>query len=100
MLDTPRALKQAGGREELLELTLGDETGDRVAGLVGRLSGIGMTVARKDGLLLISSEDALGGMEGVVRIAREQGIGIEDLRLRRRTLEDVFIGLTGRGLRE
>ncbi|MEI6874001.1 MAG: ABC transporter ATP-binding protein [Spirochaetota bacterium] len=100
VLDTPRALKQAGGQEELLELALGEEAAGRAAGLVGRLSGGGMTVTRKDGLLLIAVEDALGGMERVVRAAREEGMEIEDLRIRRRTLEDVFIGLTGRGLRE
>jgi hypothetical protein len=36
----------------------------------------------------------------VLALARELSLDVEELRVRKRSLEDVFIDLTGRGLRE
>jgi len=36
----------------------------------------------------------------MLKILRENGIKIQDLRLRKNSLEDIFINLTGRSLRE
>jgi ABC-2 type transport system ATP-binding protein len=98
VLDTPANLKRSLGREEVLEVELA-ETG-RVEALAEGLAADGSAVARKDGILSIATDDIIGGIRRVMDLAGAAGIEIEDLRVRRRSLEDVFMALTGRGLRE
>jgi hypothetical protein len=39
-------------------------------------------------------------MAGLMELAREQGIALQNLHVRGATLEDVFLKLTGRALRD
>ena len=49
----------------------------------------------------VFSVDALHvGIPALLEILREEGCTLVDLKVRRATLDDVFLGLTGRSLRE
>jgi hypothetical protein len=50
--------------------------------------------------VLLTSAEGPPAMAGIARAASDLGLVIERLAMRKRTLEDVFIRLTGRGLRE
>jgi len=44
--------------------------------------------------------DAAEILPDVLNVIKTRGLRLENLRIRKKTLEDVFIRLTGRGLRE
>ena len=51
-------------------------------------------------ILLFKVNDPIPALDEILKIIRENGIKIQDLRLRKNSLEDIFINLTGRSLRE
>ncbi|HWX74201.1 MAG TPA: ATP-binding cassette domain-containing protein [Solirubrobacteraceae bacterium] len=50
-----------------------------------------------DGLLRVNVRERAGAIVEAVRRLSEAGVGVEDLALRRPTLDDVFLALTGHG---
>jgi ABC-2 type transport system ATP-binding protein len=90
---TPDELKaQVGG--ERLEIRLSDyERGDEaVAALAGLDCG---TPVLEDGAVLVQLRERSGAIAESVRRLDDAGLGIEDISLRRPTLDDVFLQLTG-----
>jgi ABC-2 type transport system ATP-binding protein len=74
-----------------------------VAGLDdGRLLGFGgvSDVKREDDHVLVYTSDVPGTIGALLEASEELGVEPEDLSIRRPTLEDVFLDLTGRGLRD
>ncbi len=100
VVDTPGRLKELGGAGGLLELSLPTDAGERGQTLVERLQGEGLEVAREAGKLVIAAREGDSTFMRVLALARELSLDVEELRVRKRSLEDVFIDLTGRGLRE
>ncbi|MFZ4617819.1 MAG: ABC transporter ATP-binding protein [Rectinemataceae bacterium] len=100
VVDTPEQLKDLGGAGGLLELSLPADAGERGQVLVERLQGEGLKVAREAGKLVIAAREGDSTFLRVLALARELSLDVEELRVRKRSLEDVFIDLTGRGLRE
>ena len=76
---------------------------DRVAGLDdGRMAAFpGVSrVAHEDGLVLLYTRDVPATIGAVLAATEELGSQPDDLTVRRATLEDVFLELTGRALRD
>jgi ABC-2 type transport system ATP-binding protein len=99
-LDTPRALRRLLPGERGLELVIGGsaDPGPALAALDGGLR----IDANEDGedrwrVRLYGADD--GTAERVLGVAREAGLPVLELRRIEGTLEDVFVHLTGRGLR-
>lgn len=95
-LDTPDGLIADAGLEASVEIGGAGEVLRRAlqeAGLPARL------VAAGDKLVLHTSESSKVLGE-VTRIAGQLGMTLDDLAVRKATLEDVFLALTGRQLRE
>ncbi len=95
-LDTPDGLIADAGLEASVEIGGAGEVLHRAlqeAGLPARL------VAAGDKLVLHTSESSKVLGE-VTRIAGQLGMTLDDLAVRKATLEDVFLALTGRQLRE
>jgi ABC-2 type transport system ATP-binding protein len=90
---TPDDLKvQVGG--ERLEIRLDDEA--RRDAAVGALSAIaGERPFFEDGSLQVPLRERRGAIAEAVRRLDEAGIGIDDIAVRRPTLDDVFLRLTG-----
>ena len=95
---TPAELKAKLGSGDHLEVTLHDEPADPVVAalrpmVVGDVSASGRVVSVR-GLDLAPQFPAL------LATVQKAGATVADVRYRGNTLEDVFIALTGRGLRE
>jgi len=100
VLDTVAGIKAGLGQGDLFEVRITEDASGRLlphlAGLEGRA---GRFTARGNTVSLVA-EDAAAVLPLVLQRIREQGLHLEDVRLRQTTLEDAFIRLTGRGLRE
>jgi len=99
-LDTVDAIKGRLGEGDLVEIELGGADAQALDAFVDRLGREGRPCTR-DGLrVLLTSAEGPPAMAGIARAASDLGLVIERLAMRKRTLEDVFIRLTGRRLRE
>jgi lipooligosaccharide transport system ATP-binding protein len=90
---SPRALIDRYSTREVLELRLRDEVR---AGLDGRLDGLAERIEELPDRLLLYAADGEHALEQV----HARGIPLESALVRRSTLEDVFLRLTGRSLVE
>ena len=104
VLDTPEALKRSVGEGDVMDIDVEGASGEE---LVGALSAFGSAATpRENGVALRDGGVTLRGSHVVRRLPRIvdaiQGVGgrIAEVHVRANTLEDVFINLTGRGLRE
>ena len=100
VLDTPQALKRQVGEGDVLEIDLSGEQGqplerglEAVVRLAPQTSLIGRT-------LVTRAKGAVDLLTVITETLRTAGFQPGEIRLRENTLEDVFITLTGRRLRE
>lgn len=101
VLDTPEALKRRVGEGDVVEIDLdgpadnGRQALERVKLLVSDA-----WLDEKRGLLTVRALNAVRVLPVVLDAVEAAGLRAGDVRLRKNTLEDVFIQLTGRRLRE
>ncbi len=98
VLDTPDALKQTVGKGDVLEIGLTnryDQAGKALAFMDDRAQ-----ILLVGDMVQIRTLDLVNMLQQILANLDEHGIQIGDIRLRKNTLEDVFIQLTGRRLRE
>jgi ABC-2 type transport system ATP-binding protein len=96
-LDTPDELIDAHFEESAIEFELNGGVVDfkLLAGLAG------VTDARRDGNAVTLYSKAVPATLGeLIELGQAQGLTLDDLHVRRATLEDVFLKLTGRRIRE
>ncbi len=101
VLDTPQALKARLGAGDVLEISLnGGEVGaERINTALARFDGdIRFEIA--NGSLTLRALNLVPLIPAIMQALFETGIQPAEVRLRTNTLEDVFIQLTGRKLRE
>jgi ABC-2 type transport system ATP-binding protein len=101
VLDTPQALKRRVGEGDVVEIGLGEQAIDEQkirAGLSALNHSIRLAMAHST--LIVRALDAVGMLPAVLETLRAAGVQPGEVRVRENTLEDVFIQLTGRGLRE
>ncbi|MGA9141189.1 MAG: ABC transporter ATP-binding protein [Methanocella sp.] len=99
VLDTPDNLKSHIGDGDILEIRVSGETA-RVGELERALPGNIRSMTFHDGVLRLVGVDIPSVLPQVMEHLRGLGVKIEDMTLRKKSLEDVFILLTGRKLRE
>mgnify|MGYP001274275117 FL=1 len=103
-LDTPRALVRMLRFDSAVEFRLpgGDAVAETEASAEEHLARIdGVTrVIRRDGLFVLYTDRLEETLAALVRWSAENGFALRELATRTATLEDVFLHLTGRGLRE
>ncbi len=101
ILDTPRALKRSVGEGDVLEITLtGDDARRELA--LASLEGLGgeAAVSAGEDRLHVRARNAVALLPQIVEKLEAAGVPYGEVRLRENTLEDVFIHLTGRRLRQ
>jgi ABC-2 type transport system ATP-binding protein len=101
VLDTPEALKRSVGEGDVLEINLNgskDAAGKLLAGL-GWLHGAAQLNTTQD-TLIVRALNIPTLLPDILNSFAAAGIQPGEVRLRPNTLEDVFIQLTGRRLRE
>jgi len=95
-LDTPQNLVAAIAAERTIECTLtANIDSDRLAGLPGAQS-----VHSIDGFVTIATTEPTATIRGLLDLEATEGVAVDDIKVRSATLEDVFISLTGRALRD
>jgi len=105
VLDTPECLKRRLGEGDVVEIRLlnghADPAGVKEAACRA-LSAISQDVQYDPagGLLRVRALNAVGRLSGLVESLAEAGLQPGEVQVRANTLEDVFIQLTGRRLRE
>lgn len=96
-VDTPEALKRTVGEGDVLEI----ETANGVAGrALSAISQIAPQVSTSNHTLIIRARGVVELLPAILDALRAMDVHPGEVRLRANTLEDVFISLTGRRLRE
>lgn len=100
VLDTPRNLKDHVGEGDILEITIADAQTEQVSRLQENLpKGVDRMVYQQ-GVLRFVGVDVHDALPTLMERLRQGGLEIEDMVFRKKTLEDVFVSLTGRRLRD
>ncbi|MER5299781.1 ATP-binding cassette domain-containing protein [Streptomyces lasiicapitis] len=92
---TPDELKRKVG-EERLEVSVARPDGVAAAVTALRAVSADEPSVDADGLISIALGDGMGGLATAAVALREQGVEVADFALRRPTLDDVFVTLTGK----
>jgi ABC-2 type transport system ATP-binding protein len=100
LLDTPQNLKRTVGEGDILELIIENGNSDRLNELPEKLAGLSMDVRINADSVLLKHPNILEHLSAIRSIAESIGLKIAEFKLRENTLEDVFIHLTGRNLRQ
>lgn len=100
VLDAPANLKKHVGEGDILEIKLSSYQEDGLARLKQILPEELRRLDFQQGTLRVVGINIPEALPEIMERFRQQGLIIEDLTIRKKTLEDVFIALTGRRLRE
>lgn len=99
-LDTPENLKKEIGEGDFVDMMISEPTrNSEVVAEFESIEGI-LSVVDVDERIRVHALDAVGKLPKMMEKVEKQGLRINDLSVRQNTLEDVFIELTGTGLRE
>jgi ABC-2 type transport system ATP-binding protein len=101
VLDTPRAIKSSVGEGSVLEIGLKKNGGylDLARSMLQEFEEQ-LRVSGAEGVLYIHAVDVVALLPQILERLRLGGVPIGDVHIRENTLEDAFIQLTGRRLRE
>jgi ABC-2 type transport system ATP-binding protein len=101
-LDTVEKLKQSAGEGDLIELTIAEEIDktDFETKLKEKVGEELKAVTAAQGRFIIRVIGAAHHLPGILEVIKGSGIVYSDIAFRWNTLEDVFINLTGRSLRQ
>jgi ABC-2 type transport system ATP-binding protein len=99
-LDTCENLKKSIGEGDILELTIQskDETG--LLNAVNRIRQKEIKIIQVEDKLKIKSRNLIEKIPVIYKILEDDNIQVNEMNMRENTLEDVFIYLTGRRLRQ
>lgn len=100
---TPAALVDSLGAEQIVELRLLAPKGDGARALddaaVSALPGVS-ALSRRSGVVMLRVSRIGEALPALLAELDRQGVGLESMVTKQPTLEDVFVSLTGRGLRD
>ena len=99
-LDTPDNLKKSIGEGDILELTLEGEVEEGHKTMIRKLEQRDIRIIGLEPQLTIKAMDLVTKIPHIYTILESEGMKISQMKMRENTLEDVFIHLTGRGLRQ
>jgi len=99
-LETPENLKKEVGEGDIIEIKPSNPENNEYA--IKNLENIEdvLSVVDLDGKINLRALNAVGKLPKIITSLEKSNIMIDDLSIRQNTLEDVFIELTGAGLRE
>jgi ABC-2 type transport system ATP-binding protein len=100
VLDTPKKLKSSIGKGDLVEFTLNER--DNLDDLIQSLKTFeGIEDAYiSSGIIVIRALDVVSRLSRILNLIESQGWEVENMSIRSTSLEDVFINLTGKALRD
>ncbi len=95
-LDTPRGLIMNADIESAVEFTY---RGEDTEAIFANIAGV-IKVTREDNRYILHTKESSSVLRELTRLADEKKLQLEGISVRQGTLEDVFLLLTGRKLRE
>ncbi len=96
-LDTPSNLIANTGLKSSIEFSVSQEDSEKI--LQG-LKGIGKITQQSDNKFILNTKESSKALKELTRFSDKNNINMDNISVRKATLEDVFLSLTGRGLRE
>ena len=96
-LDTPSNLIANTGLKSSIEFSVSQEDSEKI--LQG-LKGIGKVTQQSDNKFILNTKESSKALKELTRFSDKNNINMNNISVRKATLEDVFLSLTGRGLRE
>jgi ABC-2 type transport system ATP-binding protein len=100
MLDSVAGMKERLGQGDLFEIRIAEDPNQKWLPQLSELEELAGRFTVRDNTVRLVSEAAADLLPLILQWIKGKGLHLEDLRIRKTTLEDVFIRLTGRGLRE
>ena len=95
---TPSEIMKSSGYEDVIELDVNNDCHETlISSLKPELLG---NMVKSSNRMSFNVKDPIAAMTSILDAVKVNQIQIENLRLRKNSLEDVFINLTGRSLRE
>jgi ABC-2 type transport system ATP-binding protein len=99
-LGTPRSLIASLGAEHVVEFTLaGDAPASALDGELERLPGV-RAVQQRDGVVSLTAAELHQALPALMALLERRGLTLASLTTHHATLEDVFVSLTGRHIRD
>jgi ABC-2 type transport system ATP-binding protein len=99
-LDTPENLKKEIGEGDIVDMKLSDISKNQDVIRELQDNGDVLSVVEVNGRIKIRALNAVGKLPLMMKVVENMDVRVADLSVRQNTLEDVFIDLTGTGLRE
>ncbi|MFX0212142.1 MAG: ABC transporter ATP-binding protein [Candidatus Hodarchaeota archaeon] len=100
VLDTPKKLKASIGEGDFVEFTLNERDNlNNLAQTLKTFNGIEDAYV-SSGSIIIRALDVVSRLSRILNFIETQGWEVENMSIRSTSLEDVFINLTGRALRD
>lgn len=96
-MDSPKNLIVNSGLESTVEFHSVPQESDKILRI---LAGIGKIIRQDNDRFVLYTKEASRVLQEITRICGESGINLKNLTVREATLEDVFLSLTGKKLRE
>lgn len=100
LTDTPQNLKKTIGYGDILELSVESSTNISISKFTQIMLDNSMNINAHNGSVLIRHPSVIDRLAFIKSQADASGLTITEMKLRENTLEDVFINLTGRKLRQ
>lgn len=100
LLDTPQNLKRTVGEGDILELVIESNNENSTKAFADSIRLLNMEIKINDDTVFIKHSKIIEQLPAIKDIAEKSGLKIVEIKLRENTLEDVFIHLTGRNLRQ
>jgi ABC-2 type transport system ATP-binding protein len=92
---SPAELKASGGQDVVEAHPRGREQADAVARVIGTAVGAATSIDADTGRVSVPVVDGTRGLAAAVRGLDDAGLAVDDLGLRRPTLDEIFLALTG-----
>jgi ABC-2 type transport system ATP-binding protein len=97
MVDTPENLKRTVGGGDVIEMDIQQEISETV---LDAIRGTGAAISQTNHTLILRERALLEKLPAILEILHRENVRLGETRMRSNTLEDVFISITGRRLRE
>ena len=95
---TADEIKRTNGNEDLVDIEVASEIQQTFISFLNTELVSKMTISSNR--LSFRIKDPLAALANILSVVKEQNIKVDNLQLRKSSLEDIFISLTGRSIRE
>ena len=99
-LDTPENLKKSIGAGDVMEIKLLSRDPEGLSRAASGLKAAGYEVSREEERFNIRAMNLVPKIHEIYQLLEQEGIIVQEMQIRENTLEDVFIHLTGKSLRQ